>query len=308
MSFIIQFDIEVAMTWEGSIHYRHLAEGDSEESMHEFMERHPCINAAEVIARSILPYTVVNNPNYTPHDINHSFRVCDHINKIIDLMPDSRLNDVELELLYQAALLHDIGMVFIPRDMEKGLGHTHGELSAIMLKGFSEQYDANEGFSKLGSRGRMEALCTIVKSHCMRIKCNDESMCFDSIDDEVTLESVSVRLKSLCAILSLADGLEIGFKRYDAVIDRIFTNRKLLVDVSDLVGARFVPYFGDVSRMHWKMEAETRVELIPERRSIVIAVKTDDSYKDRLKLKEYLDHYIEVLGLGVSVEVVMGAY
>lgn len=107
-------------------HYRHLMADDSVASVHAFRENHQGLVTAEMIARGLLPYAVVSNWNYTLHDIDHSYRVCDNINMVLDMLPDaSRPDPKGIEILYQAALLHDAGMAFLSRDKERGIGVSH---------------------------------------------------------------------------------------------------------------------------------------------------------------------------------------
>ena len=284
-------------------HYRHLMADDSIASVHAFRENHQGLVTAEMIARGLLPYAVVSNWNYTLHDIDHSYRVCDNINMVLDMLPDaSRPDPKGIEILYQAALLHDAGMAFLSRDKERGIGVSHGELSAIFIKSISERPYLNDGFSTLGSAEQVDALCTVVRSHCMRLhKDGSDSPCFDDIDEMASVDGESVRLKMLCAVLCIADGLDIGSNRIPDTVYDILTDSAVLVTLSDIVGSQSVPYLGERSRHHWEMESHTTVDMIPESGTVIIGVGSPEEMSERQSLRTYLEYYFNILGLDVEV-------
>ena len=284
----------------GMDHYRHLISDVSEDSIHKFCKEHVKLEVAEQIAENLLPYAVVNNFNYTFHDLDHSFRVCDNINRILDLFPPGSFSSSEIELLYQAALLHDVGMVYLSRDKEPRLGISHSEMSAIVLREISTRKYMNGGFSSLGSREHVNALATVVESHGMDLKN------FDDIPDIVTVDEETVMLKRLSAILSLADGLELGSQRISRTAFDILTDRKLMTSIADRVGTQSIPFMGKVSRKHWTREKETKVSFVGSE-NIVISVGSEDAKAELTNLVSYMQHYIAVLGLHLTIDVVIGS-
>ena len=292
------------MESEWSKHYSLLVPDATPESVHRFREQHGGIVTAEQIARGILPYTVVNNVNYTLHDLDHSFRVCQNINKVVPMLPGPRPNETEMEILYQSALLHDIGMAFISRDRESGVGVKHGALSAIVLRSISGKME-NDGFFKLGSPEMVDAVCRVVESHTMPVGSidGDGEHVFEGILENVTVDGTNVRLRMLCAVLCIADGLDIGNKRISNTAYEILTDPGLLVTVSDIVGSQGIPHLGEVSRKHWMAESHTVVEFDSELRLIVIGVKSEDEKKHRQELKSYLEFYFGYLGIEMNVEI-----
>ena len=284
-------------------HYRHLLIDDSDASIHEFRENHQSLVTAEIIARGLLPYAVVSNWNYTLHDIEHSFRVCDNINVILDMLPDKwQLSPREVEILYQAALLHDVGMAFLSRDKERGIGVSHGELSAIFLKRISERGYLNNGFSTLGSTDQVDALCKVVESHCLRLHSDGSGHpCFDDIDETMPVDGADIHLKVLCAVLCIADGLDIGRNRISGTVYDILTDSEMLVTLSDIVGAQSVPYLGERSRHHWVMESHTTVDFEKDSGTVIIGAASPQEMEERNGLRTYLEYYFYILGLDVEV-------
>ena len=282
----------------GMKHYRHII---SEGGEHSLFIDHRGLIVAEQIAENLLPYAVVNNPNYTFHDLDHSFRVCDNINEILDRSPPESFSTLEIELLYQAALLHDIGMVFLPRDKEPRLGISHSELSAFILRQIESKSYMNGGFSNLGSQEHVNALAIIVESHGMSIDC------FDMIADIVEVDGEAVALRRLSAALSLADGLELGSQRISVTAFDILTDRELMASLADEIGTQSIPFLGRVSREHWMREKDTRVNFVDDE-NIVISVGSAETGSELDELVRYMRHYISVLDLDLKIEVVESDY
>lgn len=59
-------------------------------------------------SRDILSRVTQYLPDYTLHDIQHSYRMLENIENIIP--PDNELNIVEIKILIYAIFLHDVGM------------------------------------------------------------------------------------------------------------------------------------------------------------------------------------------------------
>lgn len=290
-----------------SEHYRYLVPDDSDASVHGFFERHGAILTAEKIAEGLLPYTVLNNPNYTLHDLDHSFRVCDNMNHIIDILPESsRPSETEVVILYQAALLHDIGMAFISRDKESGLGITHGRMSARILEIITHRPYMEEGFWSLGSDAHIRILCDVIESHCLPLH-NDGrgGRSFEDVPDIVNLDGETIRLRRICSILCIADGLDIGNNRINDLTFEILRDREILVEVSDLTGSQSVPYILDSSARHWEMERHTSMSMDAETGSgrvrVFIEVQDEAERDLRLGLVRYLRQYFEVLDICADI-------
>ena len=288
----------ITMKEERRSHYRHIISDDSEESEHRFLLEHGRLVVAEQIAKDLLPYAVVNNHNYTFHDIEHSFRVCDNINIILDKFPQGTFSSLEIELLYQAALLHDIGMVFLSRDKEPRLGISHSQMSGSILRTISSRDYMNNGFSNLGSKEHVDALAIIVESHGMGFQE------FDSIPDSSQVDSEVVSLKKLSAILSMAYGLELGSQRISVTAFDILTDRDLMASIADQVGTQSIPFLGKVSREHWLREKDTHVYFVDDH-NIVISVCSEDAKEDLSRQVEYLEHYVSTLGLDLTINLVV---
>ncbi len=61
------------------------------------------------VTTNLLNRVPINMPEYTNHDIKHSYEILNIISKI--LPQNVNLNIVEIQILIYAVLLHDIGMV-----------------------------------------------------------------------------------------------------------------------------------------------------------------------------------------------------
>lgn len=274
--------------------YRHLMPDDSKESKHEFYLKYSGIIVAQQMAGSILPYTIVNNPQFTLHDINHSFRVCENMNMILDRMKN-RFSSYEVYLLYQAGLLHDIGMVFIPRMQEKCLGTTHGAIGSAFLTMISES-DHYSGLSSLGTVSHVEALGKIIESHCMPIEQ------FEEIEETSIIDENVVHLKQLCAILCIADGLDMGSMRISSDAYHILTDENIMKTLGDIVGKENIPSIPIESRFFWEMESGTNVEL--HENTIIIEVRSNKYLEERIIRSKELKRYLEILDLNLKVWVI----
>ncbi|WP_108061629.1 HD domain-containing protein [Poseidonibacter lekithochrous] len=73
---------------------------------------------ANKIKELINKKTTINFPNYTNHDMNHSFKLMDTIHELIkDNKKD--FNALEIALMIYSCLFHDIGMAISDKDIEK---------------------------------------------------------------------------------------------------------------------------------------------------------------------------------------------
>lgn len=90
-------------------------------------------------------------PEYTLHDVSHSIKILDIIDKI--LPSGVSLNIVELQILMYATFLHDIGMV-INRDDAKKLKNTK-EFEAITME-FGQEVEEDEILTELIRRTHVQ--------------------------------------------------------------------------------------------------------------------------------------------------------
>ncbi len=90
-------------------------------------------------------------PEYTLHDVSHSIKILDIINKI--LPSGVSLNIVELQILMYATFLHDIGMV-INREDAKELKNTK-EFEAITME-FGQEVEEDEILTELIRRTHVQ--------------------------------------------------------------------------------------------------------------------------------------------------------
>lgn len=90
-------------------------------------------------------------PEYTLHDVSHSIKILDIIDKI--LPSGVSLNIVELQILMYATFLHDIGMV-INRDDAKELKNTK-EFEAITME-FGQEVEEDEILTELIRRTHVQ--------------------------------------------------------------------------------------------------------------------------------------------------------
>lgn len=73
---------------------------------------------ANKIKELINKKTTINFPNYTNHDMNHSFKLMDTMHELIkDNKKD--FNALEIALMIYSCLFHDIGMAISDKDIEK---------------------------------------------------------------------------------------------------------------------------------------------------------------------------------------------
>ena len=134
--------------------YRHLLpEGASGLEVDEFIAgHHKALLNAESYARRILPFSQRYDTNITLHDAEHSSRVIDNINLVIDLLLKTGFVPTrkEIEILYIAGWFHDIGLLVS--------GHQdHARCSAEILHKHPDMTDMSVGMS--------DAVCAVIRSH-----------------------------------------------------------------------------------------------------------------------------------------------
>ena len=181
--------------------YRHLIQNGSPNSIEDFNNTYYGLIIAEKNARIVLPYSQRFNPNLTLHDANHSERVIEMINAIVDVIVDNggSMSETEMEILYYSAWYHDLGILISYREYSQDRSDdgihalNHAELSAEILRCYREDY-----FKVTNNRMEdlCEAVCRVVISH---------KNGFTGVPDVFIVDGTPVRLNLLCSILSLAD-------------------------------------------------------------------------------------------------------
>jgi hypothetical protein len=153
---------------------------------------------------------------YTLHGLDHSNYVIQIVEKLVDgLSPEDKLNEIEIFCLLSAALLHDIGMLLkYPDDDEKA-----AKISKLKKRPYSVQDLIRDEHHIRSGRYIKEHTKDLkldhIEAECIRLiaeghrQLNLESNEYN--DQTLGLESVRVRL--LSALLRLADGLDITYKR-----------------------------------------------------------------------------------------------
>lgn len=271
------------------------------------MTKYPELKFAEKIARQLLPYTYVNNWRYTIHDIDHSYRVSMIMDRLLDLASDKIiLTRKELVLVYQAALLHDIGMILMSRDLENIAKKNHADMSAYLINYLERKhYAENNGFGSFGTKQHVRALCTIIRSHCMSVRGIDEGKpYFDNIPATAKVDGDVIRLRKLCAILCASDAMETNHARAPELAFKLFTDPKLLVKVSNMIGGHSIPYLNESSRLHWRHESHSKVELNLENKTIILSSSSDGQCSLQ-KTEKYLKRYCKELELDLDIQIVV---
>ena len=247
--------------------YRHLKNGMSAD---EFFLRYVRLLSVEAKAHIILPYSQRTNPDLTLHDANHSIRVIDNANTIIDMIPKS-LNETELVLVYMSCWYHDIGMLlchdtYNPENKNKP---NHAQVSAEMIRKHDWLVDGSNEFK--------EALCKIIISHNNTI----------DLPENVRIDGEDVRLKMIASILCLADLCDYNEYRAQKEVYELICD-----DIKS-----------DESRKHWIANKSVIIEI--SRSHKMIFVRYDPSVDCSVIIdtfKRYAPMHIERIGLEVDIE------
>lgn len=196
-------------------------------------ETNPVLIEAESIAHQVLPFIHRVIGQHTAHGINHSVEVIRYIDAMIDLM-DPKLTQTEVELLYLAGWLHDIGNL---RDRAN-----HAAVSCDMIDRLNNKY-LNLGRLK-------KPLKFVVQYHQSKYDLSEVPKRPYHIGRD------SVRLPLLCAMFRLADACHMGE-------DRAFNVLFYLIQ-EDLEGE---------SQAHWiANNAITAVDFDKGARSVIVYV------------------------------------
>jgi len=208
--------------------YRFLPNFDTILSLHQ----------AEAIAHSILPYTNRLSPNFTLHDVNHSIRVIEYINQIIEATKEEKdFTDSEIIALYISGWLHDIGMIK-GRDM-------HAMASAIMIEKLEKNW--------LMLRHLSMPVEEIVKhhSHCT-------SADIEKLKTKIRIDGKDFNLRRACAILRLADESDMTLDRAPPAVDFLLKDD-----------------FDDKAKLNWGANQSIKsIDYIPDDNVILIQVSS----------------------------------
>jgi len=221
---------------------------------------------AEKSARRILPYSLVNNGNFTLHDAKHSERVIENVNKIIDILNTelserNRLSEQEVLLLYISAWYHDIGMVVLPRSKEiNDNNYRHGDASCAIIRRKRKEFSLKTV--------QTEAICTIIRSH---------NHGFEEVPEKIRISGKIVRLKKLCAVLSLADVCDICHERASTIVQGILEDEDLRTEIKNMSGADIADILDEESKKHWIANINSEIEIIPDRNTIYVGYLDEDT-------------------------------
>ncbi|MDR3075288.1 MAG: HD domain-containing protein [Candidatus Methanoplasma sp.] len=269
--------------------YRHLTSMQDTTS-ENFFERYPDLRYAETVAREVLPYYIVNNWSYTLHDFSHSVRVIMRINEIVDMLP-IKPNDTELRIVYLAAWYHDLGMVLMPRSKEKETACSHGEVSEIIVRKMSKEWKIK--------KEHVNALCNVIKYH-------GREFGFEKAKKTVMIEGEVINLRRICALFCLCDILDMGRERVSRIPYELFTDERLMVKLSDIIGGHAYPYIHKAAREHWIDNFESSMTIKADRKTIVIGCGNEKQKNKKEQKVRYARECLNELGLtDVSVELVI---
>jgi len=157
-------------------------------------------------------------PNFTVHDIKHSYQVISYINQIIfGCQEEDFLNDIEIFILLAASYLHDTGMATgkIIIDGKEITDHqiirdNHEEISAKLAS-----YYSNESKDLLGKPNPIiciEEIEKVIKGH-RKVNLNS-----DEYNNSI-YETDTIRIRLLSSLLRLADELDIlSYRAKEAIL------------------------------------------------------------------------------------------
>jgi len=219
---------------------------------------------AELIGFKILPFIQRGIRNHTSHGTTHSMKVIEYTNKIIEILSKHglKLSQTEIELLYIAGWLHDIGNI---KNREN-----HSIESCKIIRNYLEGRYINLGKLLFF----LEYIITFHQSNFDLAKVPHK---------EYKIGNDVIRLHLLCAIFRLADACHMGE-------DRAF---KLVFDIlkDDL---------GEDSTKHWEAnesiislnfkEKEKTIEILVIDKKIA-KILTDKFKTEFDNVKEYLKEY-----------------
>ncbi|MFJ7313923.1 hypothetical protein ACIQVE_14365 [Pseudomonas sp. NPDC098747] len=152
------------------------------------------IAARTVLNKEILPWIRTIEGSLTDHGPDHIRNVLDNAYQLIG--PKSDLNDIELYILCQSILFHDVGNLF-------GRAKHNLNIPQVYIKIFSELWL---------SRQEMSLVISIGRSHSGKSPADGSKDTLKDLKNDF-YESTNVRAQQLAAILRLADELAEGPQR-----------------------------------------------------------------------------------------------
>lgn len=262
-------------------------------SASEFLDKFFVLNNAEIFAHEILPYFVANNWNYTLHDFNHSQRVIENINLILDLLGnrplDGSLNNKEIELLYVAAWYHDIGMAAMPRSNETKSVH-HSDASCEFIEAIWD------GQAPFNSQEFKNALCTLILTHTHGLEI------ILPHPDSYLIDECNINMRRVSSIFSLADLLDMGTKRVSQIAFDFLANKEYMMKITEQFGGHTYPYLSEDSISHWNDNLNTSIQIKVAERQIFIGYRSVNKDAEKLvasleNKKKNIEKYLEILNL-----------
>lgn len=157
------------------------------------------IAARTVLNKEILPWIRSVEGSLTDHGPDHIRNVLDNAYQLIG--PNSDLNDIELYILCQSILFHDVGNLF-------GRDRHNLNISQVHTKIFSELWR---------SRQEMSLVISIGRSHSGKSLVDGSKDTLKDLKNDF-YESTNVRAQQLAAILRFADELAEGPQRTSAFL------------------------------------------------------------------------------------------
>ena len=166
----------------------------------------------------ILAKVVKAFPNFTNHDINHSYRVADFM---CDLLPQSIDNYCETDLIIMlyVAMTHDLGMVDDSfevksfEDLEK-IRTNHHKRSAEMVE---DKNLFNDGLFSIDEIDVRTEVANISKSHNESVE-----WIIENIKEEKNIGRDVVHCRFICYLLRIADLIDFDNQRTPLVVYKLF--------------------------------------------------------------------------------------
>lgn len=222
------------------------------------------------------------HPFYTLHDHNHSEVVLNNCSalKLSKVMTEDPLNKYELFLLCAAAYLHDVGMIVIKDEDQKESREKGIQVSELIRNQHHERsFDHILSFKDRLYLDDFEAynLALVAKGHRnVNLYDNPEYQpitCPDNANERI-------RIDLLAAIIRIADGLDISFKRADKKIKEILEKYQS---------------FDFITQLHWFKHYYTigpRVRLAPEQDGVRRSKKLFIDIEFRFPNRDYENSFI----------------
>jgi hypothetical protein len=221
---------------------------------------------AELVAHRILPHIQRGIINHTAHDVGHSVRVIEYINKLVVLIRHKgvKLSQAEVLALLIAAWLHDIG------NLSKGDRSCHSDESCRMITKLSTTY------LRLGAYGR--PVNYVVRYHQAHLDIGAIP------NEEYMINGERVRLRLVCSIFRIADDCDMGEERANDVVYLLIKDQ-----------------LSDLDKKHWRSnKAILSVDFDAEKEVIQITVSSkrnanfmvNDFRRKFKRVKPYIGDFI----------------